>query len=112
MPRRNVHLAFAVEGNRGGVHQVAEKRLYVVVGVDLENRHRNFLPARSGEGHIDVAFAVERGIGNRMKVVGNGDRNLNRMRIADVPVGRLVLHDRPRRRSLGHAGHQEIVGTD
>ena len=86
MARGNVHLAFAVEGNRGGVHQVAEKRLHVVVGVDLEDRYRNFLPARSGESHIDVAFAVERGIGDGMKVVGNRDRNRDVVGLLTCPL--------------------------
>ena len=88
MARRNIHLAFAVKGNRRGIHHVAEKRLHVVIGIDLEDRHRNFLPARSGESHIDVAFAVECGIGNRMKIVGHRHRDFDRMSIADVPVAR------------------------
>ncbi len=77
MARRNIHLAFAVEGNRGGVHHVAEEWLHVIVGIDLEDRDWNFLAARSGKSHIDVAFAVERGIGDRMKIVGDRNRNFN-----------------------------------
>src|SRR6266436_974982 len=110
MPRRNVHLAFAVESNRGGVHHFAEKRLDVVVRVDLEDRYRNFLPTGSRESYIEVALAIERGIGDRMKVVGNWDRNLDGMSIAHVPVS---THDhRSRRRSLWDASDHEVVGTD
>ena len=110
MPRRNVHLAFAVESNRGGVHHFAEKWLNVVVRVDLEDRYRNFLSARSGESHIDVALAIERRIGNGMKVVGDQGRNLNGMCIAEVAVS--AHYHRSRRRSLGDPGDHEIVGTD
>ena len=71
----------------------------------------NFLAARSGESHEEIAFAVERGIGDRMKVVGNGDCNLDGMGVADV-VRWCRRTDRPRGRALGHAGHHEIVGAD
>ena len=113
--RRNVHLTLAVEGNRGGVHQIAEKRLDVVVGVDLENRYGNFLSARSGKRHIEVALPIHRGIGNRMKIVGNRNRNFDGMSVADVAIATNAVrtyHDWPRRRCVGHAGDHEFVGAD
>src|ERR1700733_11638341 len=110
MARRNVHLTFAVEGNRGGVHHVAEEWLYVVVRIDLENRHRNLLCSRSGKSHEDVALAIEGGIGDGMKVVGHGDGHMKGVWIADLPIG--SDYDGAGRRSIWHASHQEIVGAD
>ena len=45
--RGDVHLAGAIEGDRRGVRHLRQERLDVVVGVDLENGHRNFLAPRS-----------------------------------------------------------------
>ena len=70
------------------------------------------MPARSRESHKEIAFAVERGIGNGMKVVGDGDRNLNGMGVTDVGAAVRIHYHRPRRRALGNASHQEIVRTD
>src|SRR5438270_5067431 len=45
--RRDIHLSFAVKSNRGGIHHLGDERLYVVIGVNLENRDWNFLAARA-----------------------------------------------------------------
>ena len=58
-----------------------------VVGVDLEDGDGNFLAARSGERDVDVAGGIERGIGDGMKIFGDGDADLDGLRIADVAVG-------------------------
>src|SRR4029077_6083102 len=67
--RRDVHLPLAVEGNGRWVHQLRYERLHVVVGIDLEDRDWDFLPSRSGERDIDVAFRIDRGIGDRMEIL-------------------------------------------
>src|ERR1700751_4318850 len=82
----NVHLAVAIEGDGGWVHQVAEKWLHGVVGIDLEERDRNLLSAAAREGDEDVAFGVDRGVGYRMQVVGDRDRDANLARVADRSV--------------------------
>ncbi len=115
MARRNIHLPVAVESHRGGVQDVAEKGLDCVVGVDLENRYRNLLTARSGKSGVDIAFAIKHGVGDGIQVVGDGDRNLDGVRVADMAIGSSAVRahgDRTGGCAIGHARYEEIVGTD
>ena len=110
MARGNIHLSLAVEGDGRGVHHLDYEGLDVVIGVDLEDRDRDFLAARTGEGDVEIAFGVERRIGNGVKVLRDGHRDFNGMRIADVAVGR--DHDGAGGRSFGYARDQKRVGAD
>ena len=50
---------------------------------------------------------IEGGIGDGMKIVGNGDGDLNRVRVAGLTIG--VHDDRSRRCAIGNARNHEIV---
>src|SRR5580692_1561971 len=45
MPRRNIHLSLAIEGDRSRVHHLRDERFHRVVGINLENRDWNLLSA-------------------------------------------------------------------
>ena len=74
--RRSVHLSFAVECNRGRIHHLRHEWFDCVIGVNLENCHRHFLSPRTGEGHINVPLCIQRGAGDRMQALRDGDSNL------------------------------------
>ena len=108
--RRDVHQPLAVEGNGRWVHHLRYERLHVVVGIDLKDRDRDFLPSRSGERGIDVAFGIDRRIGNGMEILGDRDCDLHRLRVADVSVG--CDNDWTGSRAFGNACYNECVGAD
>src|SRR5580692_5734025 len=91
--RGNVHLSSPVKGDGSCIHQVREERLDVVVGVDLVDGDWNLLPAAARKTNVDVAFSVERRVGDRVQILGNGHCNFDLVRIAGVSVGR--YHDGP-----------------
>src|SRR5579864_840381 len=84
--RRDIHLSLAIEGDGGGVHHVVNKRLDGVVGIDLKDGDGNLLAAGTRDCGVNVAFGVERGIGYRVKIFGDGDGDLNGVRVANVAV--------------------------
>ena len=110
MARGDVHHAFPVEGNGRGVHHLSDERHHLIVCVDLENRYRNFLAARSGKSYVKIAFMIESGIGDGIDVAGDGGCDFDGVGIADVSVG--TDDDRSRGGAIGHAGDHEIVGAD
>ena len=109
MTRRDIHLSRAIESDRRGVHHVAEKRLDVVVRVDLVDRDLNLLPARSGECHVDIAFCVQSGACDRMQIFGDRRGNPDLVRITGMTIRR--HNHRAGRCSRRHTRHQEIIGT-
>jgi len=50
--------AFAIHREARGVHDVGDERARFVIEVDLVNRHRRLLPARSAERHVGVSERV------------------------------------------------------
>ncbi len=108
--RGNIHLVIAVESDGGCIHQVTDEGLDVVAGVNLEDGDGSFLAARSGESDVDVAFAIEGGIGDGMEAVRDRNGDLDGMRIADVSVG--TDDNVAGSGSVGNAGDDEVVGTD
>ena len=56
---------------RGGVHQLVDERLHVEVQVDLVDRDRDFLAARSAEGGEDIAEGIDGRVGHRMQAIGD-----------------------------------------
>src|ERR1700730_2927089 len=107
--RGNVHLTAWIESDRGSVHQVCQKWLDVVVGVDLEDGDWNFLSSAPGKTNVDVPFSVQRGVGHGVQILGNWNSNFNLMRIAGVSIGR--DHDGAGGCSRRYARDQEFVGT-
>ncbi len=87
MARRNIHLSLAVEGDGGRVHHLRDERLHRVIGIDLEDRNRNLLPARPRKCGVDIALRVDRRTGDWMQILGDRDRHLHVMRVAHMPVG-------------------------
>ncbi len=67
----DVEHALRVERQAGGVHQLVDERLHVEVQIDLVNRHRHLLAARSAEGGVDVAERIDRRVGDRVQVLGD-----------------------------------------
>ena len=47
VPRGNIHLPLAIEGNRGRIHHLCNEWLHGVIGIDLEDRDWNLLAART-----------------------------------------------------------------
>src|SRR4051812_48577673 len=85
--RGDVEVAGAIEGHTGGVHHLGDERRHLVIGVDLENGDRYLLSARAGEGGVDVAFAIDGGIRDGMKTIGDGDGDPDVVAIAGGAVG-------------------------
>src|SRR5439155_21156235 len=100
MSRRNVHLSGSVEGDCGGIHQIPEEGFCTVVGVDLVNGDGHFLSPGAGEGRVDIAFGIKRGIGDGVKILCYRDRYLDLMRVAGVAISR--DDDRAGRSAGGH----------
>ena len=71
-----VEHAFGVDREAGGVHQIGDQGAGVMVRVDFVNRHGSFLAGRAAEGRVDVAVAVDDGIGNGMQAVGDQDADV------------------------------------
>ena len=68
------------------------------------------MPTGAGKGDVDISFGVERGVRDRVEVVGDRNRDLDLVGIADVVIGR--HHHRAGGCAFGNAGDQELVGTD
>src|SRR4029079_2802351 len=105
--RTHIHLAGAVEGDAGRIHQLGAERLHVVAGVDAVDGDGRLLPALSGERDVDVALGVERRVRDGMQVLrdGRGDADLRGIRRAAVAGD----GERTRRRFVGNAGDEELV---
>src|SRR5579864_1832194 len=108
--RGNVHLPLTVEGDGGRVHHLDHKRFHGVVGINLEDRDRDFLATGTGECNVEIAFCIQCRIGDRVEIVGNGDGDLDCLRIADVPVGR--DDDWTGGRTFWYSRYEEAVGAD
>ena len=102
-------LPFAIERDRGGVHQVREERLDGVVGIDLEERDRNLLAAAPRKRDENVAVGVDGGVGDGVQIVGDGNRD-DHLRVADRTVG--GDHHRTGGRAFRDAGDHKSVGAD
>ena len=61
----------ASKASAGGVHQIVDERLDVVVQVDLVNGDGDFLAARAAEGGVDVAERVDGRVGDGMQALGD-----------------------------------------
>src|SRR5579864_8793633 len=99
--RRDIHLSLAVEGDGGGVHHVINERLDGVVGIDLKDGDWDLLAAGTRDCGVNVAFGVQRGIGYRVKIFGDGDGDLDGVRVAHVAVR--GDYDRARGSAFGDA---------
>src|SRR5260370_1066391 len=87
-----------------------DERLHVVVAVDFVDGDRNFLPAAARESHVHVAFQVERGIGDRVQIVGDRLGDSDFATIAYIAV---AFDDHvPGLRTVRHACDYKIVRAD
>src|SRR5262249_21121280 len=52
--RGDVEKAIAIKSHAGRVHEIRDKRLGVVVGINLVDRNWNLLATAAGKGDVDV----------------------------------------------------------
>src|SRR5258708_22685559 len=105
--RGNIKLAVGIKRQPGGVHQVGEKGPDVVIRIDLVDGNRDLLSAASGKCYVDIAFRIQRGIGNRMQVLRYGLGDLDFAPIADAAV--VLYGDLAGVRAVRHASNQESL---
>src|SRR5262249_22705561 len=110
LSRGNVHLSFPIKGNTVRIHQLREEGLYVIAGINLVDRDRYFLSTRSGEGDEEIAFVIQSGVRDRMKILG--DRYCH-FQVQGIARGFVGNHDhRTRVCAFGNSSDNKIVGRD
>ena len=99
-----------VEGQAGGVHHLGDERLHGEVQIDLVDRDRHLLAARAAEGGVDVAEGVDRGVGDRVQVLGDQHADIAGPGFAGLPGA--FDHQVARRSALGNARDDEGIRAD
>src|SRR5271165_5003453 len=108
--RGDIEVACAVESHAGRVHHLVQEWLHVVVGVDAVDGDRDLLSAGAGEGNVNVALGVNRGIGYGMQVLRDGHRHAQLPGIALVAVG--CNYDLAGGGAFGNACDDELLRAD
>ncbi len=68
---RNVEQTFFIKGQPCRIHQICNEWPGIEAVVDLIDRNRRFLSARTTECAVDIAFAIDGGIRDGMQAIGN-----------------------------------------
>src|SRR5207302_4630565 len=76
-----VEVAIGVEGEAGGVEDVADERAHLEVALNLKDGDGDRLTALARDGRVHVAVGVHCGVGDGMKIFrhGNGDAKVERV---------------------------------
>src|ERR1035437_1222214 len=82
----DIQRTLLIEGERGGVHELVDERRQGEVQIDLVDRYRDLLAARSAEGGEDVAERIDRGVGHGMQAVGHQHTDVAGPGIAGLPA--------------------------
>ena len=104
--RGNVKLALRIKRQPSSIHQLRQKRLDVVTGINLVDCDRYFLPPAPGKSHKNIAIAVDCRICYRVQALRNGLRDLELASIADIAV--VLDRDLAGLRAKGHPSNQKI----
>src|SRR5579872_4971809 len=105
---RHKQIAISIQRQSRRIDQRRDKRLYAVVRGHLIKRHRNRLPARPAERHINIPFEIDRRIPDGMQVVCDLQSDRHRMRRA-LSVSVCDAH-RSVARAIRHAHNHAILG--
>ena len=106
----NIERPVAPKSKPRRVHHVGDERCHRIVQADLVNRHRRLLAAGAAETGVNVAKLVDRRIGHRMQVVGDGNAYVAGPRRAGLTV---ASHGQlPRGSAFGHSHHDVRIRSD
>src|ERR1051326_1723721 len=107
---RYIERAFIVQSEAGGVHDVGDKGPRRIVQINLVNRYRGLLAARSTERGVYVPKAVHCGVRNRIQVVGDLDADI----AVEGSAGLIARLDNQLagRGAFGYTHHHVRVGAD